>query len=220
MTPSQDWFAFGIGTAIFLVYEIWVLWVGWRQPERIARSAHAFMRASWVDALGRQPGFEIVAVQALRNSLMSATISASTSALALMGTVSLASNAIESAAFVGTPPLRVVLEILLMATLFASFVCSAMSMRYFSHAGFVMSMPVSAPERASLNPMAKEYVKRAGLLYSWALRLFLIIAPLVVGIVRPLGLPAMTVGLVVALWFFDRPARKDATDSATAGDRK
>ncbi|MCW5644923.1 MAG: DUF599 domain-containing protein [Rhodoferax sp.] len=215
MTSSQDWLAFAIGTAIFACYEIWVLWVGWRHPDRIARSAHAFMRASWVDALARQPGFEIVAVQALRNSLMSATISASTSALALMGTVSLASNNIESASFVGTPPLRIVLEVLLMATLFASFVCSAMAMRYFSHAGFVMSMPVAAPERASLNPMAKEYVKRAGLLYSWALRFFLIIAPLVVGIVRPWAMPFMTVALVVALWFFDRPARLADTIQAS-----
>ena len=207
MNTSHHWIAFAVSSAIFLIYEIWVLWVGWRHPHRVARSAHGFMRASWVDALSRQSGFEIVAVQALRNSLMSATIAASTAALALMGTVSLASATLESAKFDGTPPLRIVLEILLMATLFASYVCSAMSMRLFSHAGFVMSMPVASQERAALNPMAKEYVKRAGLLYSWALRFFLIISPLVVGIVRPLGMPFMTVALVVALWFFDRPAR-------------
>lgn len=207
MTAYHDWIAFGIATVLFAAYEIWALWAGWRHPARIARSAHAYMRASWVDALGRQPGFEIVAVQALRNSLMSATIAASTAALALMGTVSLASSNIEAATFDGTPPLRIVLEIFLMATLFASYVCSAMSMRYFSHAGFVMSLPVASPERASLNPMAKEYVKRAGLLYSWALRLFLIISPLVVGIVRPLAMPFMTIALVIALWFFDRPAQ-------------
>mgnify|MGYP001496036332 CR=1 FL=1 len=105
---------------------------------------------------------------------------------------------------------RVVLEVLLMVTLFASYVCSAMAMRYFSHAGFVMSMPVAAPERQALSPMAKEYVKRAGLLYSWALRFFLIIAPLVVGVVRPIGMPFMAVALVVALWFFDRPAKAAA----------
>lgn len=207
MNAAHNWIAFGVSTLIFAAYELWVIWVGVRHPDRIARSAHAFMRASWVDALSRQSGFEIVAVQALRNSLMSATIAASTAALALMGTVSLASTNLDATTFDGTPPLRIVLEILLMATLFASYVCSAMSMRYFSHAGFVMSMPVAAQERASLNPMAKEYVKRAGLLYSWALRFFLIISPLVVGIVRPLGMPFMTVALVVALWFFDRPAR-------------
>lgn len=207
MNAAQNWIAFGISTLIFVVYEIWVLLMGLRHPDRIARSAHAALRVHWVDALSRQPGFEIVAVQALRNSLMSATIAASTAALALMGTISLASSNIEAATFDGTPPLRIVLEVLLMATLFASYVCSAMAMRFFSHAGFVMSMPVAAKERAPLNPMAKEYVKRAGLLYSWALRFFLIISPLVVGMVRPLGMPFMTVALVVALWFFDRPPR-------------
>ncbi len=207
MNAAQNWIAFGISTLIFVVYEIWVLFMGLRHPDRIARSAHAALRVHWVDALSRQPGFEIVAVQALRNSLMSATIAASTAALALMGTISLASSNIEAATFDGTPPLRIVLEVLLMATLFASYVCSAMAMRFFSHAGFVMSMPVAAKERAPLNPMAKEYVKRAGLLYSWALRFFLIISPLVVGMVRPLGMPFMTVALVVALWFFDRPPR-------------
>lgn len=218
MNAAQNWISFGISTVLFFAYELWVIWVGWRHPDRIARSAHAFLRATWVDALSRQPGFEIVAVQALRNSLMSATIAASTAALALMGSVSLASSTIESATFDGTPPLRVVLEILLMATLFASYVCSAMSVRYFSHAGFVMSMPVGAPERPSHTPMAKEYVKRAGLLYSWALRFFLIIAPLVVGIVHPLGMPFMTVLLVAALWFFDRPAQLSATPEPPGAD--
>ena len=207
MNAAQNWYAFGVSTLIFAVYEIWVLWAGLRHPDRIARSAHATMRAHWVDALSRQSGFEIVAVQALRNSLMSATIAASTAALALMGTISLASSNINAATFDGTPPLRIVLEVLLMATLFASYVCSAMAMRYFGHCGFVMSMPVASPERVALKPMAKEYVKRAGLLYSWALRFFLIISPLVVGMVRPLAMPFMTVALVVALWFFDRPAR-------------
>ncbi len=207
MNELHNWIAFGVSSLLFVTYEIWAIWVERRQPSRIARSAHAYMRASWVSALSRQPGFEIVAVQALRNSLMSATIAASTAALALMGTISLASGSIGNIIQQGTPTLRIVLEVLLMATLFASYVCSAMSMRFFSHAGFVMSMPVNAPERASLNPMAGEYVKRAGLLYSWALRCFLSIAPLVVGLVRPLAMPAMTVALIVALWFFDRPLR-------------
>ena len=48
----------------------------------------------WVAAMSSQPGFEVVAVQALRNTLMSATISASTAALAVMGTVSLAGSSL------------------------------------------------------------------------------------------------------------------------------
>ena len=38
--------------------------------------------------------------------------------------------------------------------LFASYVCSAMAMRFYGHASFVMSMPVASPERQALNPLA------------------------------------------------------------------
>lgn len=208
------WLSFAISSAAFLIYEGWVLWVGRRHPERMARYAHARMRAGWADALSARPGFEIVAVQTLRNSLMSATIGASTAALALMGTITLAGGAVvESIAHVqsdGAIALRPVLEGLLMLALFASYVCSAMSMRYFNHAGFVMSLPVESEQRRPLEPLARDYVERAGLLYSWGLRFFLMVAQLVAGIVNPLLLPVMTAGLIFVLWYFDRPARLPA----------
>jgi len=211
MNEGTRWIAFASSALAFLAYEGWSIWLGRRHPERLARSTHARMRVSWVAALGRQPGFEIVAVQALRNSLMSATIAASTAALALVATVTLASGNIASTVASGKTTARAVLEILLMACLFASYVCSAMAMRYFSHAGFVMSMPVTAPEREPLNPMAAEYVERAGLLYSWGLRFFLMVAPLVAGIVSWLAMPPMTAALIAVMWFFDRPPRMLAT---------
>jgi hypothetical protein len=43
-------------------------------------------------------------------------------------------------------------------------------------------------------------------LYSWGLRLFLMVAPVVVGILHPLAMPVVTVLLLVALHFFDQPA--------------
>ena len=89
--------------------------------------------------------------------------------------------------------------------LFASFVCSAMSMRYFGNATLVVSMPVASPERKRLNPLATHYVQRAGHLYSWSLRLFLMVVPAVAGIVHPLSLLPATVALLVALRFFDHP---------------
>ncbi len=205
------WVAFAVSLAVFIVYEGWVLWVGRRTPERMARTAHARMRASWAAALSERPGFEIVAVQTLRNSLMSATIGASTAALALMGTITLAGGSVlESISHPqaeGGLPLRPVLEALLMLALFASYVCSSMAMRYYNHAGFVMSMPAQSAERKPLDPLAQVYVERAGLLYSWGLRFFLMIAPLVAGIVNPLLIPVMTAGLVFVLWFFDRPVK-------------
>ncbi len=211
MLANVAWLSFVLSSAIFFSYEGYAFWLSRLHPERVARSAHARMRATWVAELSRQPGFEIVAVQSLRNSLMSATIAASTAALALMGSISLAGisvatgmRQIDSLELVGV---RLLLEGLLILALFASYVSSAMAMRYFNHASFVMSIPAMSPERARFNPMAVEYVERAGLLYSWGLRFFLMIAPLVAGIVNPLAMPPITIALVVVLWKFDRPAK-------------
>jgi len=208
ISPVVSW-ALVLASLLLLVgYELRVWVIGRRNPARMARSAHARLRTEWVKAMSGQPGFEIVAVQALRNSLMSATISASTAALAVMGAVSLSGGALAAnlGHWSAAGSLHTALQALLVLALFASYVCSAMAMRYYGHASFVMSMPVASPERLSLNPAAAEHVRRAGLLYSWGLRLFLMVASVVAGIVHPLAMLPVTLLLLVALHYFDQPA--------------
>ena len=209
MNEPVTWSLLAVSVLMYVVYEAYVLTRGRRTPDRMARYAHARMRVAWVASLHDKPGFEIVAVQGLRNSLMSATIVASTSALALMGSITIAgagfASGIASFRTEGWAT-RPVLEGLLMFVLFASYVCSSNAMRYFNHATFVMGMPVGSRERNTWMPLATDYVERAGILYSWGLRTFLMVAPVVVGIVKPLLMPVMTALLVGVLWHFDRPA--------------
>ena len=210
MNSAFGWGSFVISVVLLLAYELHAHWRGQRSPEYQARFANARVRLEWVKALSAQPGFEIVAVQALRNALMSATISASTAALALMGSLTLAGAALAS----GLSHLRsdsalalhTTLEALLVLLLFASYVCSAMAMRFYANTSFVMSVPVGSTERERLNPLAAEYVKRGGLLYGWGIRLFVMIAPVVAGIVHPYTLAPVTLILIVALYLFDLPA--------------
>lgn len=210
--PVWAWSAFAVGLLLLVGYEGRAFWLGRTRPERMARYANAKVRMHWVQALSAQPGFEIVAVQALRNSLMSATIAASTAALAVMGSVSLAGVSLTSqlAHWSAHEALHTLLQGLLVLTLFSSYVCSAMAMRHYGHASFIMSMPVASPERAALNPMAANHVHRGGLLYSWGLRLFLMAAPLVAGIVHPYAMPVVGALLLVALHFFDQPGEVEA----------
>jgi hypothetical protein len=206
--PMISWVAVACSLVLLTAYEARVHVIGRRDPMRFARHANAKVRLHWVAAMSAQPGFEIVAVQALRNSLMSATISASTSALAVMATVSVAGSALAGKVTTGSPVdlLHTSLQAMLLLTLFASYVCSAMAMRHFGHASFIMSMPAASPERTTFTPAAVHHVHRAGLLYSWGLRLFLMVAPLAVGVVHPLAMPVVTLLLMVALHFFDQPA--------------
>lgn len=195
--------AVGLGVVVVLAYELSQRRAARRNPRATARSAHRLMRGEWVEVLSRQPGSEIVAVQALRNSLMSATITASTAALVLVSFVSLGATR-DPARYASIPVIERTLELALGVDLFAAYVCSAMAMRYYHHAGFVMSLPIGAPERGAREGFAAAYLERAGLLYGWSLRCFLFAAPIAVGALQPLLMPVVAVALVVVLAFYDR----------------
>ncbi|MES2280713.1 MAG: DUF599 domain-containing protein [Pseudomonadota bacterium] len=200
-TLSSSWMAATLTVAILLAYEVTLLLVQRRSPQRLARSAHAGLREEWLAALSQQPGSEILAVQTLRNALMSATMTASTAALALIGAVTLTAPSVGVLAHFSV---RLALELMLMTMLFASLVCSAMAVRYYNHAGFVVAMPVGSEERRRWAPTAAVYLRRAGLLYSWGLRHLLMVAPVLAAIVYPLAGPVAAVLVVMALAAFDR----------------
>lgn len=214
VTVIASWASFVASLALVIAYEWRIHALGQRQPERLARYANAKLRMHWVLSLSDKPGFEIVAVQALRNSLMAASISASTAALAVMGALTMAgaSLAANLARWSGEDALHTVLQALMIGLLFASYICSAMSTRHYSHASFIMSMPVDEAARVELNPSAANHVRRAGLMYSWGLRLFLMVLPVVAGVVHPLAMLPATALLIAGLVLFDQPANDVEVD--------
>ena len=96
MIDDPAWLAALATVGILLIHEAWLAWRQRRHPERLARSAHARLRQEWFEAVSAQPGSEILAVQTLRNSLMSATMTASTAAIGLMGTATLAAPSLQA----------------------------------------------------------------------------------------------------------------------------
>jgi hypothetical protein len=219
-----DWIALALALFILAGYELWHANLSRLHPASLSRSAHALMRRQWVQTLSRHADSEILAVQSLRNSLMSSTITASTAAIMLMGCMTLVVSNIGTvhglvAGAVAHGPVKLVLILLMITTLFATYVCAAMSMRYLNHAGFLMSMPVGSPERVHYEPMCLDYVTRAGLLYGWSLRCFLFIAPLIAGLVVPLTMPVAALLLVGIMRVFDQPGpvEKDAEATPASG---
>lgn len=202
----------GIATATVLIvlgYEVALAFAERRQPERLARTAHAALREDWFAAISAQPGSEILAVQTLRNSLMSATMTASTAVLGLMGTLTLAAPSLHASFGDGasgwpnfTP--RLAMELTVLALLFASLVSSVMAVRYYNHAGFIGGMPVESEARRRWAPAGTAYVRKAGVLYSWGLRQLILIVPMVAFILHPLAGLVGALGVVAALLNFDR----------------
>jgi Protein of unknown function, DUF599 len=220
-TTASTWLAALITVAILLAYEAALLLVQQRIPARLARSAHAGLREEWLAAISAQRGSEILAVQTLRNSLMSATMTASTAVLGLIGTVTLAAPSLH-ASFGGVDAMstpftaRLALELVLMSTLFASLVCSVMAVRYYNHAGFITSMPVGSEERQRWSLTASVYLRRAGLLYSWGLRHLILVAPILASIIYPFAGPVAAVIVVLVLAGFDRFKQNQAPSLAEA----
>lgn len=209
MTIGATWLAVLITVAILFSYELVLLLVRRRNPDGLARSAHATLREEWFAAISLQPGSELLAVQTLRNSLMSATMTASTAVLGLVGTVTLATPALHAtfgASEGGAPEFsaRLALDLVLMALLFASMVCSVMAVRYYNHAGFICSMPVGSAGRQRWSTVGASHLRRAGILYSWGLRHLVLVAPILAAILHPLAGPVIAVILVGALFWLDR----------------
>ncbi len=210
MNELLVWLATSATIAVLVAYEAVLTVAQRRRPERMARSAHAGLREEWFAAVSQQKGSEILAVQTLRNSLMSATMTASTAMLGLIGTVTLAVPSLQTslgeAAMLPNLSPRLVLELLLLGLLFASLVCSAMAVRYYNHLGFISGMPVESEARRRWAEAGTAYVRRAGVLYSWGLRHLVLVAPILACLLHPIAGPIAAVLVVVVLGRFDRIA--------------
>ncbi len=209
MDSTLTWVALLATIVVLAVYEFYFAWFQRRRPQRLGRSAHATMREDWFNSLAAQKGSEILFVQTLRNSLMSATMIASTAALGLIGTVTISASALHDTFDSGSPILRaitprLVLELVLLVLLFASLVSSVMAVRFYNHVGFIGGMPVGSAERRRWTAVGVKYVRRAGILYSWGLRHLVIIAPILASLMHPLVGPVAAIGVVALLLHFDR----------------
>ena len=208
MTTDLTWLATFTTVAILLCYELALGVAQRRAPARLARTAHASLRQEWFEAVSAQKGSEILAVQTLRNSLMSATMTASTAALGLMATATLAAPSLHSSfgevTGVANFTPRLALELVLLALLLASLVSSAMAVRYFNHAGFIGAIPVDSEARRRWKSAGSAYVRRAGVLYSWGLRHLILVAPVLASILHPAAGPVAAMVVVAVLFGFDR----------------
>ena len=205
----MSWIAAIVTVAVLLFYEASLLVAQRHRPERMARTAHANLRKDWFEAVSAQKGSEVLAVQTLRNALMSASVTASTAAIGLMGIVTLAAPSLhsqfdEAAASLPQFTPRLAMELVLLAMLFASLICSVMAVRYYNHAGFVGGMPVESQARKHWTAAGTAYVRKAGVLYSWALRQLVLLAPVVAFILYPFAGPVAALIVCGVLFSLDR----------------
>lgn len=206
--PTSEWISIIITLLIMIAYEIYLFFAGHGAPYRIAQRTHARMRALWIRKIMSRPGSEIVVIQTLRNSLMAASFMASTAMLALIGTLTLSGLGEKSGHwnFVSlsdlTNRLLEVKLVLLVLIFFASFFFNAMAVRFYTHAGYIISIGVGN-DNALRRSVAIAYLNRAGFQYSIGVRAFFFCFPIGVSLFNTgLMIPA-TLLLLFLLYQFD-----------------
>lgn len=214
MVAPGTWTAVAVTITILVLYELMLVTLQRRRPGRLARAAHAGLREDWFEAVSAQKGSEVLGVQTLRNSLMSATVLASTAALGLMGTVTLAAPSLHASLQAGSgidaiSP-RLVLELVLLALLFASLVSTMMAVRFYNHAGFIVGIPVESAARKRWHAAGVRYLRLAGLLYGVGLRQLVLVVPVLAAILLPVAGPVIALVVAGVLYSFDR-VRADTT---------
>lgn len=215
---STEWSAWLDWTVVSLCLAA-IGWYEWRTeqqrsraPQRIARHTHGLIRANWVRHTMARSGNEVMAVQTLRNSMMAASITASTAILTLMGTLSyVAPRLTETILKISMPStteiIHMILLMLLAIVLFAAFVCSSMAVRFYNHLGYMMATPENDDaQRTQLAELGATYAIKAGDQYSLSLRCFFYIAPLICGLAYlPLMIPGTLALLAMLHWFNEAP---------------
>lgn len=189
------------------VYHLYLARVYRRDPERTHRGRSNRLRRAWVAAV-RARGADILAVQTMRNWVMSATLLASTSILIGLGVghVAFFGNDLSKLPgdlgllpVPGGPVLR--LKLLALAGIFfGAFHHFALALRYYNHCGFMINVP-DGDFRGDAVGTVSETLNRAGGHYNKGTRVFLLALPFVLWLIGSLWLMA---GTLVALWLLRR----------------
>jgi uncharacterized membrane protein len=173
-------------------------------PSRTIQAATNRARVAWVERMMKERE-GILAVQTLRNSIMSATFFASTAVALIVGTVTLSTQSealrrvSDSLAATEGGAVWFFKVMVLLVDMLCAFIFFSQTIRLLSHVSLMISAPVEA-----VNPstVAKLLI-RSGRHHTRGMRCYYYAGPMLFWLFGPAYLAAASIGLVVAMYFLD-----------------
>lgn len=185
-----------------------------KDPSYSIHYANEVARRAWIEHVMANPGKDVMAVQTLRNFIMNGILMVSTSALLIVGTLTLSGQAEGisrswHAVNLGgshAAELWIVKIMFLLADFLLAFFCYALSIRLANHVLFMMNLP---PDAQGLLPaLAPREVaarfNRAGRLIAIGMRAYFFAIPLVFWLFGPLYMLVATAAVTILLSRLDR----------------
>ena len=215
-THATDLLSFAASAGMVLVYQHYLRWRTRRDPASSAQDVMLAARAAWVESVMRERR-DILAVQTLRNSTMSASFMASTAVLLIIGVLTLSaqgdklSGTWHALNFLGSAGAEMWLFKLLMMLfdLLFAFFSFSMSVRIFHHIGYLINVPLNKSNEALQIRQVGAQFNRAGIYYRIGMRSYYYTVPLLFWLFGPLWLLGATVAMVFFLFHLDRAPRHE-----------
>jgi uncharacterized membrane protein len=183
-----------------------------RNPLQTAVGITNHVRETWVCSV-MQGERDILAVQTLRNNLMAANFLASTAILISLGLLSVVfkpgffENISHSLNLLGTrnPTLWMIKLMVLTVLFFFAFFNFTLAIRYFNHAGFMLTIAAEHDPTATPQTVAS-VLNHAALHYTMGMRGFYLAVPVGLWLFGPVWMLAAAIILIWVLWRLDRTA--------------
>ena len=215
-THATDLLSFAASAGLVLLYQYYLRWRTRRDPASSAQDVMLAARAAWVESVMRERR-DILAVQTLRNSTMSASFMASTAVLLIIGVLTLSaqgdklSGTWHALNFLGSAGAEMWLFKLLMMLfdLLFAFFSFSMSVRIFHHIGYLINVPLSKGSEAVQIRQVGAQFNRAGIYYRIGMRAYYFTVPLLFWLFGPLWLLGATMAMVFFMFHLDRAPRHD-----------
>jgi uncharacterized membrane protein len=215
-THATDLLTFAGSACLLLIYQRYLSWRTRRYPASSAQDVMLAARAAWVGSVMRDRR-DILAVQTLRNSTMSASFMASTAVLLIIGVLTLSaqgdklSGTWHALNFLGHASAEMWMFKLLMMLfdLLFAFFSFAMSVRIFHHIGYLINVPLEKGVEAGQIRKVEAQLNRAGTYYRIGMRAYYFTVPLLFWLFGPILLLGATLAVVFFMFHLDRAPKHD-----------
>lgn len=212
-----DLLSFFLCAGALLAYQVYLRWRTRRDPASSAQDAMLAVRAAWVESVMRERR-DILAVQTLRNSTMSASFMASTAVLLIIGVLTLSAQGDKLSGiwhalnFMGSAGIEMWLFklLIMLFDLLVAFFAFAMAVRLFHHVGYSLNVPLATQLEVAQPHRVTAELNRAGVFYRVGMRAYYFTVPLLFWLFGTALLVVATVALVFFLYHLDRAPRSDA----------